>query len=138
MPSFFPRVVLALLALIVALGSSSALTLCVHDGQAFLEPSWAMCCQTSTPCCEAEACAEEAPAEPGLASGEDCQDYVLALTSEWVPGDPAGAGTVIHAIAWRALPVASVADLCPRRLLPPGLLGVPPPVRAQRTPILRC
>ena len=127
---------LALLALVFALGSSSALTLCVHDGHVGFEPSWELCCESAA-CCSALECHQPEGPEQGSARDAGCQDYVLALGSEWVPSE-AGGEVPLDAFAWRPLPALSAVQLCPRPLPPPGLRGVPPPLQPQRSPILRC
>jgi len=134
-PRFLSKLWLLSLASLLVLGSSSALTLCVHDSQVALGPSWAQCCEP-LPCC-AQECEGEEPSNLGSLRDDGCHDYVLALGSEWVPSEHRGECPAC-VVAWRPLPRASAAQLCPRRLLPPGLLGVPPPVRPQRSSILRC
>jgi len=136
-PASFLRSLLALLALLVTLGSSSALRVCVNEGRVGVEPSWVLCGEVAD-CCSDD-CESEAPPSPlpHEVRDEGCRDYVLAFGSDWIPSETGGdcPGCVI---AWRPLPAASVVDRCPRRMLPPGLAGVPPPLRLQRSPILRC
>lgn len=137
MPRFLPKLWLLLLASLLALGSSSALRLCVSEGRVGVEPSWVLCGEVAD-CCDDD-CGGEAPSGPLREEirGEGCRDYVLAFGSDWLPSESGGDGP-LGLIAWRPLPSASAVDLGPRRMLPPGRLGVPPPQRAHRSPILRC
>ena len=136
-PRFLPKLWLLLLASVLALGSSSALRLCVHEGSVGFEPAWVLCGEVAA-CCDAACEPEQREQLPsGEARDDGCRDYVVAFDSQWVPSQSGGDGPLCL-IAWQPLPAASLGPRCPRRLLPPGRLGVPPPARPQRSPILRC